>query len=694
MKKTIVLCGLLGFFVTACAQTTCYSRKTGDTLVIGNSLVERAFVWNGGNLCTVSITNKETGNTFRTASVAPDFSVGRQPTAIGGTFGYRKVAATSVSPAHLEATVSFSLGALSVRRVYRLYDGVPTIACDTYLKGTVRGMSGTDDKNAADRKNIESASDMTAVSAEASLDRVDFGGQHWHARAVEFWDVTDWNNNLMAVRDIITYRKNRYKGNLLFVRNGVDDEGFFFLKESPCSGTQPHYPGADFITEFGRFKVVGLGISGSDITPDGWTRLYGCVLGVYGGSGELPALKALRLYQKQVRLMQADRDEMVMMNTWGDRNQDAKINEKFCLEELECAARLGISHFQIDDGWQTGKSPNSAVAKGSFDNIWDNDNYWEPDPGKYPHGLAPIVKKGRQLGIEIGLWFNPSVKNGFADWEKDADALVSLYRKYGIRIFKIDGLSVPDKRAEENLRKLFDKVVDASGGQVVFNLDATAGRREGYHAFNEYGNVFLENRYTDWQNYYPYQTLRNVWMLAKYVPVEKLQIEFLNKWRNKEKYGDDPFAPSVYSFSYLFAITMVGQPLAWMEASGLPYEAFGLKPLVDIYRSVAHEFHGGIILPVGEEPSGRSWTGFQSVSVAENGSDYGKVESGFLIVYRENNTENQSEIRTWLPEGASASFTPLMGNGRNFSCTVGKEGRITVSLPSPNSFAFYRYELK
>ena len=102
-------------------------------------------------------------------------------------------------------------------------------------------------------------------------------------------------------------------------------------------------------------------------------------------------------------------------------------------------------------------------------------------------------------------------------------------------------------------------------------------------------------------------------MLSKYVPAEKLQIEFLNKWRNTEKYAGAPFAPANYSFEYLFATTMAGQPLAWMEASGLPEEALGIGALIERYKEVQHDFHRGVILPVGDEPSGRSWTGFQSV---------------------------------------------------------------------------------
>ena len=51
------------------------------------------------------------------------------------------------------------------------------------------------------------------------------------------------------------------------------------------------------------------------------------------------------------------------------------------------------------------------------------------------------------------------------------------------------------------------------------------------------------NRYTDWGNYYPYRTLRNLWMLSRYVPAEKMQIEFLNKWRNADKYDAADLLP-------------------------------------------------------------------------------------------------------------------------------------------------------
>ncbi|WP_243350259.1 alpha-galactosidase [Parabacteroides sp. FAFU027] len=684
MKRILLILIVLPIVQFVYSQASCYSSLKNDTLTIGNNQIERKFIWNIGNLITYSLTDKINKQQWQNQSRTPDFSISKDAKVTAeSTCQSEWVKESEIHPRYLQTTVAFSLGTLQVKRVYRIYENSPAIACDTYLKGSLDNLLSGKEANQADMKNIEFAEDMKSKQMSAVLDQIHLKGQHWSLKAVEFFDVTDWNNNLVSERKILSYRKSSYRGNLLFASNGENDNGFFILKEAPCSGVQMAYQGSDFSAEFGKITVNGLGIAGGDIKPDTWVKTYGCVIGVYGKS-ELNGLVALRSYQKNIRKLTSDRDEMIMMNTWGDRSQDSKVNEKFCLQELECAARLGMTHFQIDDGWQTGKSPNSALARGTFTGIWSNKDYWKPDTLKYPRGLAPVVEKGRKLGIEICLWFNPSVQNDFADWEKDAQALIGLYKTYGIRIFKIDGLTIPSKQAEINLRNLFDKVLAETNNKVSFNLDATASRRGGYHMLNEYGNVFLENRYTDWQNYYPYWTLRNLWQLSKYVPAEKLQIEFLNKWRNAKKYGDDRFAPARYSFEYLFATAMTGQPLAWFEGSNLPEEAFKVQKLISDYKKVQHDFHTGVILPVGEEPSGRSWTGFQSI----------KDNKGYLLFFRENTPEDKAQVATWLPRGATVKCTPVLGNGKPVTATVGERGEIRVSIPAANDFVMYRYEVK
>lgn len=684
--KTITFYILLLSVAVLCphiSQAHGFAEMSGDTLRMGNDHIERVFLWNGGDLKTVAVINKQSGEVMRSKGSQPDFLLVKGK-AEDGRWSKENVPSDGVHPACFQVTVQYRKGSLEVKRQYRIYD-VAAIACQTWLRGRLGVVEQDREVSAADRKNIEFKEDMDAGVKIPVLDRLELQGNHWRCRAVEFFDYTDWNDNLVAERDFIPYRENGYRGNLILADDLVTGSGFFLLKEAPCSSTQLHYPGYDFRAEYGTFKVTGLGVSAGDVTPDGWTPVYGVVLGVFDG-GKREALTALHSYQRQARLCKAagaGGDEMVMLNTWGDRSQDSRINEEFCLAELDRAARLGITVFQLDDGWQIGKSPNSKVAKGSFKDIWSNKDYWKPDPVKFTDGLKPIVDKGRKLGIRIGLWYNPSVQSDFADWRKDAEAILGLWREYGITIFKIDGLQIPTKAAEQNLRSLFDLVQKESGGEVIFNLDATAGRRGGYNMFTEYGNIFMENRYTDWGNYYPFHTLRNLWQLSRYVPSQRLQVEFLNKWRNADKYAPgDIFAPCNYSFDYIFATTMAGQPLVWMEASNLPEEAFETGKLIHRYTEIQEDIHKGTILPVGDEPSGRSWTGFQSIKDSR---------SGYFIIYREDNESASAMVKTWLDGGVEVTLEPVMGDGKADKVKADNEGRLCFKLAGKNSFAVYKY---
>ena len=695
-KRRILLLWFASMLVTNVCHATgrCYARLNGDTLRIGNDVMERCFLWNDGCLSTVSMTDWRNGIRYECQATNADFVFAKGTTwRQDDSLCVDTVPQNGIHKAFLRVTVTAHVANVWIKRVYRIYESCPAIGCDTWLRLDTIGMSdaanmtsltANDRDDVADRKNIEFAEDMKTNVKTPVMERLNLGGNHWRTRVVEFWDVTDWNNNLVSEHDFISYRNSNHRGNLLFAINGEDGSGFFMLKEAPCSSVQLEYNGMDFITDFGHFMMTGPGVTQKDLPSEVWTRAYGSVVGLYADN-ELNALTSLRTYQKCLRMHIAGRDDMIMVNTWGDRSQDSRVNERFAMQELESMAQLGATHFQIDDGWQSGKSPNSALVRGSFNNIWDKSDYWMPDSMKFPNGLDAVVAKGRELGIQVGLWFNPSIQDDFADWEKDANAIVGLYKKYGISFFKIDGLTITSKKGEERLRRLFDSVQQKTGNNVLFNLDVTASRREGYHTFNEYGNIFLENRYTDWGNYYPYMTLRNLWCLSKYVPAERLQIEFLNKWRNGIKYNGDRFAPCKYSFDYLFAITMAGQPLAWMETSSLPTEAFSIKSTIDAYKKVAAEFHQGVILPIGEEPSGTSWTGFQSIQDDKN---------GFLLVFREDTKQQMANIQTWFPENCNVRLSPVVGCGKKISMKVGANGRLCLSLPTPNSYALFRYSIK
>lgn len=691
MKKQLLGVTLFSLFLTAPTFAVQSYKKVAedckielkqDTLTIENSLIKRSRLWNNGNLITCKLEDKGNGLVWRLRNNQPDLSLpGEEKEGSEASVRIEEVPASLQYTNHLRATVEYKAGNLQVRKILKIYPGCPAIACELYLKGQAsqKWIKALD--NPADLQNIEKLTQNSQGGNVPVMEQLMLEGKHWQLEAVEFFDVTDRFNTLVRPVHALSYRDCLYRGNLLFAENMEKEAGFFMLKEAPTSNVQLYYPGGDYLVSEGTFRMVGLGVDSADIKTDEWTKAYSYVTGTYR-SGEKQKRMALRNYQMRIRPFLEDRDEMVMLNTWGDRGQDTRVNEAFCLKELELAAKLGITHFQIDDGWQAGRSANSAYG-GSFKNIWDNPDYWTPDPIRFPNGLAPIVKRGKVLGIEVCLWFNPSIQHDYADWQKDADALIALYEKYGIRTFKIDGTFFDNKLAESRLRSLYNRVMEATGWKAVLNLDATAGRRGGYFFFNEYGNIFLENRYTDWGNYYPYWSLRNLWMLSRYVAPQSLQIEFLNKWRNKEKYTGDKFAPSTYSFDYLFAITMAAQPLAWFEAANLPDEAFPTGEVIKKYKTVQHDFHTGYVFPVGDEPSGKSWCGFQSV----------KDKKGYFLLFREFNKEESFDMDTFFEPGEQVEFTPVLGAGKAFRSMVDKDGRIRFSLSEPNSYVLYSYRV-
>jgi hypothetical protein len=635
------------------------ARLENDILILENSKIIRTYKWNGGNIITQSLSDKEVGSVWQMNVNKPDLDFpGQSDQAQHAAFSAKVVPETAIAPEHLEAEIIYSLDKLEIKRVFRLYRDCPVIACDLYFRG---------EPAINDNKNIP------------VIEKIELPGKHWKLNAIEFSDMTDGNNTLVFDVQALSYRSKIYRGNILFAHDNLSDKGIFILKEAPASNVQLAYPGGDFITEFGKILAIGAGLNPEDLDPVEWKRGYGFATGIYSG-GEINRLTALREYQKNIRIHKPGRDEMILMNTWGDRGEDKRINEKFALGELEAGAQLGITHFQLDAGWQKGHGIY-FTQNGSTSNIWSRNDYWESHPERFPNGFDPVVKRGKELGIEICLWFNPSSENSNENWKKDADVLIGMYEKYGIRTFKIDGVNLPDKLAEINFRRFLEKVLLETDYKVVFNLDVTAGRRGGYHFFNEYGNIFLENRYTDIQNYYPYTSLRNLWMLSKYVPPQNLQIEFLNKWRNAANYQGDPYGPANYSFEYLFAITMAAQPLAWFEATGLPEEAFSIAPVIKKYREIQFDFHNGNIFPIGDEPSGKSWCGFQSV----------QKNKGYFLVFREANEEQKYSLKTWLTPGTKIKCTPVLGKGATFSSKVGIEGIVSFRLDEKNTYALYKY---
>lgn len=336
----------------------------------------------------------------------------------------------------------------------------------------------------------------------------------------------------------------------------------------------------------------------------------------------------------------------MMSNTWGDRNRDARISEDFIRGEIDVAERLGIDIVQIDDGWQVGKTINSSGlgAISQTDGFYDLDpNYWTVDSRKFPNGLAELSDYAKGKKLELGLWFSPDPLNDFENWERDVETILNLQRETGIRWFKIDFVDLKSGVGERRYKAFLRRLMAAG---IRFSQDVTAQERLGLVHEPGWGTIFLENRYTDWGNYYPHATLRNLWQLAKIMPAERLQMEFLNPRRNVHIYGEDIFAPANYSLDYLFFSICAANPLFWMELQSLEEsDQKLLAKSIAVYKEIRPELRKLYVDPVGADPDGASITGFAFAT------EEGQIR--YILVLKESGEDGAYE---WMLPGLDHRF--------------------------------------
>lgn len=435
------------------------------------------------------------------------------------------------------------------------------------------------------------------------------------------------------------------RGNAFALENTLDGSGTIFLKIAPLPDSRAH--GCDFDVRVAR---GGLTLELQSADGYAWkTARY--------ENGKWGRIAAFHDLQRQIRPYDGNRDGLFLTNTWGDRHRDAHLNPQFMAQEIEAGARLGADVVQIDDGWQQGMTANSSVARGPWNGFWESDpNFWDVHPTRFPDGLNALADAARARNMNLGLWFAPDSTDNAANWERDVAALLGLHRELGVNYFKIDALKLDGPQSEINFGKLFDRVRAESNGAISFDLDITAEKRFGYFGQIAPERLFVQNRYTDWGNYWPHQTLRAVWQLAHVVDPVRLRIEWLNNARNAEKYGDSPLAPLKYRPDALFAITMFCSPLGWFETQKLPESYFvEAAPLIATWKSHREALQTGTIMPVGSAPDGNAWTGFVSINAARDG--------GYALMFRELNEAANFSLELPLIGKLNAPIEKLGGDG-------------------------------
>jgi len=477
-------------------------------------------------------------------------------------------------------------------------------------------------------------------------------------RAVEFLGRTDL--------DAVQVKEHRalgseLNGNLLFCR-GRGGSGFFFLQEAMPSAERRDIEPYDFRIdeEDGTVFSCTWGVTPQE-AGSGATQIS-CrhVLFVHGEGEEYALLKrylALRFDQRHFH--------SVMVNPWGCGRFPELLSPDFLRREIRAASEVGATCYQIDDGWQKGRSLAEILVR----NRHVTPGFWQLSDELAPE-FQGLIDLCRSCGVAPGLWFAPSVNCDYRDWRESEKILWDFYERYGIDTFKIDGVMMRTAEAEKNLRDLLRRLRTRSRGKICFNLDTTNGQRAGYFSFLEYGNIFLENRYVHAprrHNYHPEHTLRSLWRLSRYVRTQSLQIEV--PWPgavDPAAYRDCACDPRVYPIEYWAAVALFANPLLWMAPSLLPEEDRArLRKMMHLHLEIRDRLFSGEIYPVGREPDGSALTGFFA-------------DAGYLLLFRERNGKT-GEIALADVVPGSGAWRVIAGNAR-----VRNE---SIFLPEPASFA-------
>ncbi len=666
--------------MVSASHASCRFEFTGDELLIANPIIERRWQIVGQSLYASGLLHVPTNTQW---IVRP--SMLRSP-CVGPMQSDSKSTHTTIASSDepldavqrhdtLVVTLTTVSGASRTSYRFQTFAESPGIAIDvTSTDGPTTEPSMDAQAKAYVPSGIEKLPPTTQNEpfSDDILEAIDLTSPHLKLLAVTFFDHTDVHDNLAFEQEWFLHGNEpliKLRGNLFALENILTGEGLLFLKQAPLPDIRPIATPADLMIRGNSLTFRGHGIGAAGGAGYAWATIP------YSG-GAAGRTMALHQYQRQLHPYVVGRDGMFLTNTWGDRSRDTKISEAFLMKEIDAAAKIGADVVQIDDGWQAGHTGNQSGG-GAFESFWAQPNFWQVNPKRLPHGLKPIADAAVQHGLQLGLWFAPDSVDDFANWQRDADQCLELYHTLGVNFIKIDSVKMRTQAGESNYHRFLSKVLDDSQGKITLDLDVTAGLRPGYFGAMAAAPLFVENRYTDWHRYWPHHTLRNLWMLARYIDPMRLRMEFLNNARNTELYKDDPLAPAVYDPAYLFATVMFSSPLGWFENSELsPAYVDSVAPLVKVWKAHRNAMLTGQIVPIGDAPSGVSWTGFGSCAV--DGSIY-------LLVFRELNDRKTCELP--LPAAKAGQHIESLFNPADVAV---RDGKVEVTLEKPLSFTFVK----
>ncbi len=152
------------------------------------------------------------------------------------------------------------------------------------------------------------------------------------------------------------------------------------------------------VTEFASTRI-SLGLNDWDFSwrldPGQSLSAPGSLAG-YTAQGFGEASRHFHDYVRETILPHGNTPHKVLYNSW--EATLFNVDEESQVHFAEIAAGMGVELFVMDDGWFHRRDSDHAAL-----------GDWWPDERKFPNGLAPLIKRVNDLGMDFGLWIEPEM---------------------------------------------------------------------------------------------------------------------------------------------------------------------------------------------------------------------------------------------------------------------------------------------
>ncbi len=684
---TFILLGLLsahdGLAQKSMTLAGANFQFSDSSIAVSTGKVARKWSWTGNGFVTISYKNTASGKEWAEAthSHTSDWDL---PTRIGPESSARLLSVTCVktddeqfTSEHLLVTahMTYNFG-IDVKYLIRVYPDAPGVWTALEVKANSGFSTEGIPVDLATKKYY--GSNQPVKIARNEFVPIDFSKKNKR----RYWGIYNNPGNRVNTDNMVKDRI--VKGFPIFQdeqntwANGVAVEagtdGFIAVKESNKTVNKyGHQTGSFFCTPRG-IEVTGWGLKPNEISGEfkrtwaTWTILY------TGGDPEMQL--ALKRFDRIRYPVNIERDMHILIDTWGSDWQHGdydkiygRENSEFSVieKEIKSASDLGIDIVRIDDGWQEGgtKSKNS----------------WHPNTKVgYDANWAKTKKLSDQYNVRIGLWA--------AVLHITPEELIANQEKLQVATWKFDFDQLEDHDSFARRLQGIREFIKKSGytTQTSWCPEYDDQRYGWYSPVRECGPMYFQNIQNNLPThlaYVPYITLRHHWMMARYYNLNDLQCHWQNTSRTNPKYSD----AHLHSQSYAAMSAFVGAPSCFMLTQLLkPKERDELRKVIATYKANRKGIFESYVFPIGDEPNNASWTGFQLCDPDKS--------VGYLMIFRElHNPEDTKVLSLNFLADKTVRLIDLEQDNTQAEIPIGKEGKVTLNIPTPAGYRFLRYEV-